>query len=80
MTLHYKGENVTCPAHKWVQNVELACSGVLGDVFASAVGSASDCRYKGCEFEPHVGHITFAEIDYELISRTDSNRTVENSR
>ena len=78
MTLQYESENITCPAHRWVQNVELACSGVLGAVFASAVGSASDCRSRGREFEPNVGHITFVEIDYELISRSDSNRTDSN--
>ena len=71
-------ENVSCPAHRWVQNVQLAFSVVLGAEFASAVGSASDCRSRGREFERHVGHITFVETDYEIISRTDSNRTDSN--
>ena len=47
------------------------CSGKHTLDFAQllrAVGSASDCRSRGCEFEPQPGHITFMEIDHEIIS------------
>ena len=33
----------------------------------SAVGSASDCRSRGSEFEPQPGRITFVEIGHEII-------------
>ena len=36
--------------------------------FHSAVGSASGCRSRGREVEPQLGHITFVDIDYEIIS------------
>ena len=32
----------------------------------STVGSASDCRSRGPKFESQLGHIAFAEIDYEI--------------
>ena len=58
--------------------IELAFSVALGAVFAITVGSASNCRSRGREFEPHVGHITFVGTDYEIIFRTDSDRTDSN--
>ena len=39
------------------------CSGLH-----SAVSGPSNCRSRGCEIEPQLGHITFVEIDHEIIS------------
>ena len=36
--------------------------------FHSAIGSASGCRCKGRRFEIQLGHLTFVEIDNEIIS------------
>ena len=33
-----------------------------------AVGSLSDCRSKGRKLKSQLGHVTFAEIDHEIIS------------
>ena len=33
----------------------------------STAGSTSDCRYRGCMFKSHLGHVTSVEIDHELI-------------
>ena len=35
---------------------------------AGAVGNTSECRPRGRDFEPKPGHITFVEIDHEIIS------------
>ena len=66
------------PRYSVSTQIELAFSVALGAVFAIAVGSASDCRSRGREFELHVGHITFVGIDYEIRSRTDCDRTDSN--
>ena len=71
-------ENVNFPHSSVSIQIELAFSVALGAVFASAVGSASDCRSRSREFEPHVGHITFVGTDYEIISRTDCDRIDSN--
>ena len=34
----------------------------------STANSPYDCRSRGCELEPHSGHITLVEIDLEIIS------------
>ena len=34
----------------------------------STVGSLSSCRFKPHNFKPQLGHITFMEIDLEMIS------------
>ena len=34
----------------------------------STIGSTSDCRSRGCKFEPKLGHIAFVETDHEIIS------------
>ena len=34
----------------------------------STFGSISDCRFRACRFKPQLGHITFVEIDHEIIS------------
>ena len=34
----------------------------------SAVDSTSDCRCRDREFEPKLSHITFVEVDHEIIS------------
>ena len=52
-----------------IKRVELAVPDVVGAMFDSAVGSASDCRSRACEFESQPGLITFVEIDHEIISR-----------
>ena len=33
----------------------------------SSVSSTSDCRSRGREFEPQLSHITFVEIDHDII-------------
>ena len=40
------------PAFRWVKNVELAFSDLLGAVFAGAVCSASDCRSMSLNLSP----------------------------
>ena len=39
-----------------------------GVVLHCAHGSASNCKFRGPQFNPQTGHITFVEIDYEIIS------------
>ena len=43
---------------------------------ACAVDSESDCRSTGRELERHPGHITFAEIDHEIISETSYSSAI----
>ena len=45
---------------------ELGPSTELG--IYSTVDSTSDCRSRGCKFEPQLYHSTFVEIDCEIIS------------
>ena len=42
------------------------CGSSVG--LCNTVGSMSDCRSRGPEFEPQSGYITFVEIDHEIIS------------
>ena len=52
--LCYEGEELVAVPKTW------ACS--------TAQLSVSDCKFRGCEFEPQPVHITFVETDHEIIS------------
>ena len=47
--------------------IEKGCHLYLTAGLHSAVGSESDCRSRNYEFESQLGHITFVEIDHEII-------------
>ena len=34
----------------------------------STVGSATDCRSRGCKLESLLGHISYVEVDHEIVS------------
>ena len=46
----------------------------------SAVGSAFDNRSRGHKFESQLGHITFVEIDCEIISTGHSPLSADSKR